>query len=112
MRKIREPYVSYPIVEVVCKLCDRLIPEHAKQSKHHLTPVLKGGKNKETVSLHQICHDTIHAHYSESEIAKRLADIESLRADPIISAFIVWVKTKPDDFYTPTKLSNKKRRKR
>ena len=82
-------------------LCDRLIPEQAKRSRHHLVPVLKGGKNKNTVRLHQISHDTIHAHYSESEIAKRLADIESLKADSIISDFIKWVQTKPNDFSTP-----------
>jgi len=61
------------------------------------------------VRLHQICHDVIHAHYSEREIAKRLADIDSLKADPVISDFIKWVRTKPDDFYTPTKLANRRK---
>ena len=93
-----------------CQLCDRPIPKAAKSSRHHLVPVLKGGKKRGKLRMHQICHDTIHAHYSETEIARRLADIASLKADPVIADFIRWVQTKPDDFYTPTKLSNKRKR--
>ena len=51
----------------------------ARQSRHHLTPVLKGGQRGPTVLLHQICHSAIHARYSETELARRLSDIESLR---------------------------------
>ncbi len=40
--------------EPICPLCLRPIPHDAKQSLHHLTPRLKGGKGGSTVLLHQI----------------------------------------------------------
>ena len=92
-----------------CPLCERSIPVHAKSSKHHLTPKLKGGTHRGTVRLHQICHSAIHARYSEAEIARRLADVEALRADPELQRFVAWVRTKPDDFHARTR-STKARR--
>jgi hypothetical protein len=38
----------------VCPLCLRPIPPGAPQSRHHLTPRLKGGTHGPTVLLHQI----------------------------------------------------------
>ncbi|MGT2480837.1 restriction endonuclease [Methylobacterium oryzae CBMB20] len=89
----------------VCPLCERPIPRRARSSLHHLTPKLKGGTHRGTVRLHQICHSAIHARYSEAEIAKRLADVEALRADPEIARFLVWVRGKPDDFHAATRMT-------
>ena len=103
---------SQPALEVereACALCGRPIPAHAKSSRHHLTPKLKGGARLPTVRLHQICHSAIHARYSEAELARRLADVESLRADPEIARFIDWVAGKPDDFHAPTRMTSKLR---
>lgn len=72
----------------ICPLCLRPIPPEAKSSRHHLVPRLKGGTHRGTVRLHQICHSAIHARFSETEIAGRLADTESLRRDPELAAFI------------------------
>jgi 5-methylcytosine-specific restriction enzyme A len=91
--------------EVVCPLCGRPIPAEAKSSRHHLVPRLKGGTHLGTVRLHQVCHSAIHARFSEAELATRLADIESLRADPEIAAFIAWVQTKPPTFHAPTRMA-------
>jgi 5-methylcytosine-specific restriction enzyme A len=93
----------------ICPLCLRPIPRDAKSSRHHLVPRLKGGTHKGTVRLHQICHSAIHARFSESELAKRLADIESLRSDPEIAAFIAWVQTKPPGFHAPTRMTRDRR---
>lgn len=94
---------------LVCPpLCERPIPGNG--SKHHLIPVLKGGKNGPIVVLHDICHQTIHAHYKEGYIAKNLCNIDLLKADPVIAKFVEWVKTKSDDFYTPTKMANKRKK--
>ncbi|WP_244487070.1 HNH endonuclease [Devosia sp. Leaf420] len=93
----------------ICPLCDRPIPPEAKSSRHHLTPRLKGGTHMGTVRLHQICHSAIHARFSETELAKRLADIESLKSDPEISAFIAWVRTKPPTFHAPTRMTRDRR---
>jgi hypothetical protein len=96
--------------EEVCALCRRPIPTHARSSRHHLIPKLKGGTHKGTVRLHQICHSAIHARFSETEIARRLGDVESLRADPEIARFLAWVDGKPDDFHAPTRRTRARRR--
>ena len=94
---------------VICPLCDRPIPPDAKSSRHHLTPRLKGGTHLGTVRLHQICHSAIHARFSETELATRLADIESLKSDPEIAAFVSWVQTKPPAFHAPTRMTKGRR---
>jgi 5-methylcytosine-specific restriction enzyme A len=96
-------------VDPVCPLCERPIPRRARSSLHHLTPKLKGGTHRGTVRLHQICHSAIHARYSEAEIAKRLADVGALRADPEIARFLAWVRGKPDDFHAATRLTRDRR---
>ena len=93
----------------ICALCGRAIPPGARASRHHLAPRLKGGTNGATVRLHQICHSAIHARYSEAEIARRLADVESLAADPELQKFVSWVRQKPDDFHARTRLTRGRR---
>lgn len=93
----------------ICPLCGRPIPPDAKSSRHHLTPRLKGGTHKGVVRLHQICHSAIHARFSEGELARRLADVESLRADPELAAFIDWVRSKPPGFHAPTRMTKTRR---
>jgi len=93
-------------------LCERAIPAHARASRHHLTPKLKGGTHQGTVRLHQICHSAIHARYSEAEIARRLADLGSLRDDPELARFVAWVRTKPDDFHARTRMTRDRRQSR
>lgn len=93
----------------VCPLCERRIPLHARSSRHHLTPKLKGGAKLAQVRLHQICHSAIHAHFSEAELARRLADIESLKAHPALAGFLAWVRRKPDDFHAPTRMTAARR---
>ncbi|KQP82562.1 MULTISPECIES: hypothetical protein [unclassified Methylobacterium] len=94
---------------VICPLCERAIPPHAKSSLHHLTPKLKGGARAGTVRLHQICHSAIHARFSEAEIARRLADVDALRAAPEMAEFLAWVRTKPDDFHAATRMTRGRR---
>jgi 5-methylcytosine-specific restriction protein A len=93
----------------ICPLCERPIPPEAKSSRHHLTPRLKGGTHKGTVRLHQICHSAIHARFSETELATRLADVESLRSDPELAQFIAWVRTKPPGFHAPTRMTKERK---
>lgn len=96
----------------VCPLCERPIPPDAKSSRHHLTPRLKGGTHQGTVRLHQICHSAIHARFSETEIAQRLADVEALRSDPELAAFITWIRAKPPGFHAPTRMTKARRQER
>ncbi len=96
----------------MCPLCDRPIPPRAKASRHHLVPKLKGGAKQPTVRLHQICHSAIHARFSEAELARRLSDPERLKAEPELARFLDWVRTKPDDFHAPTRVTAKRRAER
>ncbi|WP_029604316.1 hypothetical protein [Kozakia baliensis] len=92
----------------ICALCARAVPPHAKSSRHHLTPKLKGGAQGEVVRLHQVCHDAIHARYSEAEIAQNFSEVMSLRADPELARFVAWVRHKPDDFHAITRRARDK----
>ncbi|MEL7490296.1 MAG: HNH endonuclease [Pseudomonadota bacterium] len=94
----------------VCPLCERPIPPHAKQSVHHLIPKLKGGKGGPTVRLHEICHKTIHAHATETELARLYNTIDTLKGHPDIAAFIKWVARKDPAFHAPTRGRSRGRR--
>jgi len=94
----------------LCPLCGRPIPPEARQSLHHLTPRLKGGKGGPTVLLHQICHNEIHATLSEAELARDYDSIEALRAHPRLAKFIAWVAKRPPGFHSKTPGSRRRRR--
>ncbi|MEM9723908.1 MAG: HNH endonuclease [Pseudomonadota bacterium] len=98
--------------EEICALCERPIPPHARQSRHHLTPKLRGGSQGPTVRLHQICHNEIHAALTETELARDYADPERLRAHPRLARFIAWIANKPPDFHGRSLTSLRRRRKR
>lgn len=93
----------------ICPLCLRPIPPEARQSVHHLTPKLKGGKGGPTALLHQICHSEIHAAFTEAELARDYATIEALRAHPRIAAFVRWVARKPPTFHKRSAGGRRKR---
>lgn len=81
----------------ICPLCGREIPP-ALESRHHLTPKLKGGKHGPIVVLHTICHGKIHSLLSESELARHFDTIEKLQTHPEIAKFIRWVAKRPPDY--------------
>lgn len=93
----------------ICPLCRRPIPPEAKQSQHHLIPKLKGGKGGETVLLHQICHNEIHATLTEAELARDYATIEALRAHPRLEKFVTWIAKRPPGFHSKTPGRRRKR---
>ncbi len=93
----------------ICPLCRRPIPPDAKQSQHHLIPKLKGGKGGETVLLHQICHNEIHATLTEAELARDYATIEALRAHPRLEKFVAWIAKRPPGFHSKTPGRRRKR---
>ncbi|WP_438990267.1 HNH endonuclease [Lentibacter sp.] len=86
----------------ICPICLRPIPAGVPQSRHHLIPRLRGGKGGETVLLHQICHNEIHASLSETELARSYNTPEALRAHPRLEKFIRWVAKRPPDFKSKT----------
>ncbi len=83
----------------LCWLCERAMGDAIEW--HHPIPKSRGGK--ERVPVHPICHQAIHANFSNSELEKRYATAEALRANEEIGRFVTWVANKPPDFYAPTK---------
>lgn len=53
--------------------------------------------------LHPICHRTIHARFTNAELAKLGADPTMLADDPEIRRFLNWIARKPPDFHAPTR---------
>ncbi|MCE7505516.1 HNH endonuclease [Polynucleobacter sp. IMCC30063] len=94
--------INKQIYELICPICERPIPDSQKDA-HHLVPKSKGGKTTEY--LHRICHQQIHAHFTETELAKELNNASSLRNQAEIKKFISWVKSKPNYFYEKTRKS-------
>lgn len=82
-----------------CWLCER--PIGAVTEWHHPVPKSRGGKAREPV--HPICHRTIHANFTNSELTKQYATPDALRSHSEIGRFIDWIAYKPPDFDAPTK---------
>lgn len=91
-------------VEIVCPICERLIPESQKDA-HHLVPKSKGGKTTEY--MHRICHRQIHALFTETELAVKLNTALALQEHPEMQRFIHWVKSKPNHFYEKSRKSSR-----
>ncbi len=81
----------------VCALCNRQLAGPC--NKHHLVPLSKGGKNTPTILLHKICHDKIHAVFSETDLKRYYHTIERLLQHDEISKFVGWLQKKEPGFY-------------
>ena len=84
---------------LTCWLCGR--PIATRLQWHH--PVPKSKKGRATVPVHPICHKTIHANFTNAELARTGDDAEALRANPAIAKFVAWIATKPPDFHAKTR---------
>lgn len=82
-----------------CWLCSR--PFDTLIELHH--PVPKARKGKIKVQVHPICHRTVHANFTNSELARIGDDADAIRTNPAIAKFVAWVASKPPDFHAPTK---------
>lgn len=90
----------------VCPLCGREIPAHL-ESRHHLTPKLKGGKHGPIAIMHSICHSKIHSLFSEAELARNYSSVEELLEDEEIAKFVKWVQKRPIDYASRNRKANK-----
>lgn len=100
---------SHPSTDPVCGLCGRPIPPHARQSRHHLVPKLKGGKGGQTVLLHQICHTEIHATLTEAELARDYNTLDALRGHPRLAKLVRWLDGKDPAFHSRSTGGRRKR---
>ena len=85
--------------ELSCWLCGR--PFETLIQWHH--PVPKSKKGRGTVPVHPICHKTIHANFTNAELARIGDDPERIRENAAIAKFVKWVSSKPPDFHAPTR---------
>ncbi|MGX7894846.1 HNH endonuclease [Tsuneonella sp. HG222] len=82
-----------------CWLCRR--PLGRKIQWHHTVPRSKRGRD--TVPVHPICHRTIHAHFTNAELARSGGERATIVQNSEIERFIDWVRDKPPDFHAPTR---------
>lgn len=55
------------------------------------------------MALHPICHRTIHAHFTNAELARIGRDREAMLANEEVAKFVRWIGDKPVDFHAPTR---------
>ncbi|WP_018611202.1 HNH endonuclease [Segetibacter koreensis] len=97
--------VSVP--ENTCPLCGREIAQPC--NRHHLLPLSKGGKNTPVILMHKICHDKIHAVFTEMDLKRHYNTIKKLQQHEEIAKFIKWVRNKEPQFYDKSvKLKSRK----
>ena len=82
-----------------CWLCER--PFETLIEWHH--PVPKSKKGRVTVPVHPICHRTIHANFTNAELARIGDDRDAILAREPVRKFVDWVAGKPPDFHAPTR---------
>lgn len=63
-------------------------------------PKSRGGRI--LVPVHPICHRTIHATFTNAELARMEPNAAALLAYPAIRRFVDWVAAKPPDFHART----------
>ena len=73
-----------------CPVCGREMVPGPSVNRHHLIPVLKGGK--EAFALHKICHSKIHSLWSENELRDTYNTFDTIRANERMQTFIKWVR--------------------
>ncbi|HZG57740.1 HNH endonuclease [Paenibacillus sp.] len=76
----------------VCALCGRT---GVATTVHHLTPKEKGGTFLPTADLCAACHKTIHATFTNAELAAGLSTLEALRADERLAPYLRWIRKQP-----------------
>ncbi|MAM38615.1 MAG: HNH endonuclease [Erythrobacter sp.] len=84
---------------LTCWLCGR--PLGRRIQWHH--PVPKSKKGRTTVPVHPICHKTIHANFTNAELARFGDDRDRLAASEDMARFLRWIADKPADFQAPVK---------
>ena len=81
-----------------CWLCGRALGR--RYEYHHPVPKSRGGRD--LVPVHAICHRTLHACFTNQQLAAIGADRAALAADPEIARFLAWIADKPPDFHAVT----------
>lgn len=96
----------------ICAPCGRPMFAGPSVDEHHLVPASFGGKEK--VPMHRICHQKIHATFSEKALAARFHTFfhtfDRLRHHEDMRKFIAWVRKKHPEFHDASRFSQERRR--
>lgn len=76
--------------------------------EHHPVPTSFGGKEK--VLMRRVCHQKIHATFSEKELAAYFHTFDRLRHHEDMRKFIAWVPKKHPQYYDASRFSQERRR--
>lgn len=98
-REWQDEAVQAPEAPLACWLCAR--PLGHKVEWHHPIPKSRGGR--ETVPVHPICHRTLHACFTNTDLERHSASGEPLASNPDMARFLKWIAGKPPDFHAPTR---------
>ncbi len=101
-----------------CPLCDR--PYGGEMQDHHLKPKMFKSRTKEVhedenfALLHKMCHQKIHATFSEKELLDYYNTVDRLLENEEIQKFVKWISKKPPEYYDKNDdtASRKNKRKR
>ncbi len=88
-----------PVAAAPCWLCGR--PTGKTIVWHHTVPKSRGGRD--VVAMHPIRQQTVTANFTNSELERHGADVESLLVNPAMRKFVDWVAKKDPDFTATTK---------
>lgn len=93
--------------ETVCPICLR--PSGGEMQDHHLKPKTFKTRNKyvhereNLIRIHKICHQKIHATFSEKELYDYYHTAERIREHVQIIKFVKWVQKKEPEYYDKNK---------
>jgi hypothetical protein len=92
-----------------CQLCGRPLGT-IRIEDHHLIP--KTFKGRDVIPIHRICHQKIHATFSERELYNYYHTVERLLEHEQIIKFVNWVRKRPIEFYDKNDDTAERRKRR
>lgn len=95
--------------ETKCCICSRPLGERLVE-EHHLIP--RTFKGRIQVPIHKMCHQKVHATFSERELANYYHTTPRLLEHEQIQKYVQWVQNKPLDFYDKNNDTKERKRRR
>lgn len=80
-----------------CPLCGRELTDGPSVNEHHLVP--RSYRGRETIRMHRICHNKIHAVFTEQELARHYHTVDRILENEEIRKFVAWVRKKDAAYY-------------
>lgn len=94
---------------MTCPICTRELGD-VRIEEHHLIPRTFGGKEK--VAIHKMCHQKLHATFSEREMLNHYHTIERIVEHTEMQKFIKWIGKRSLDYYDKNDDTKARKRRR